>query len=157
MSTPTGEPVYIRFQRLFNRYRFHYEHQDGLCFYCCQPMAMHDPARYEDKLPPDRVTVEHLVNMIEARRNPHHRRHDYHPAAAACHVCNKKRGGKTSWQGFLTGKIARLWKDRKALNWCACGAIDRLVEPMRQSTFTRMPPTQAGCHDAKPVASIVSP
>ena len=38
MSTATGEPVYIRFQRRFNRYRFHYEHQDGLCFYCCQPM-----------------------------------------------------------------------------------------------------------------------
>ncbi len=27
MSTATGEPVYIRFQRRFNRYRFHYEHQ----------------------------------------------------------------------------------------------------------------------------------
>lgn len=113
MSTPTGEPVYIRFQRLFNRYRFHYEQQEGLCFYCRQPMALPDPTRYENPLPPNRVTVEHLVTMTEARRSsPDHRRHAYRPMVAACHACNKERGSKTSWQDFLTRKIVRLWKPK---------------------------------------------
>ena len=113
MPTPTGEPAYDRFQRLFSRYRFHFEHQEGLCFYCRQPMALPDPMHaHGAPLPPDRVTKEHLITRAEARRKLDGPRSLHRPTVAACHACNQQRGGSMRWQTFLAQKIAQQWRPK---------------------------------------------
>lgn len=127
MSTPTGEPAYVRFTRLYNRHRFHYEHQEGLCFYCRQPMALPDPTHnHAAPLPPDRVTVEHLITIPERRRmrraireqfadvphldRPYTFRNSRENIVAACNACNNERGGSIPWQEFLARKLIQRWR-----------------------------------------------
>lgn len=117
---------YARFQRCFAKYKFHYHFQEGLCFYCRQPMALPHPDQSGTTLPPDRVTLEHLIPrkryrgikqrirncrvyrmMPKGERPQPHRNHVYH-TVAACNHCNRERSD-TNWQTFLLRKIEDLW------------------------------------------------
>jgi hypothetical protein len=84
-----------RYMRLFLE-------QEGLCFYCRQPMQLPDPDNMRSPLPPDRVTVEHLFAATDDRRARKY-------VVAACHACNQERGSDSHWRDFMIAKITRYW------------------------------------------------
>ena len=67
--------------------------QDGICFYCKQPMTLHPGSPSI----PTRVTVDHLVPLSQGGRR------GYTNEVAACHGCNSKRGTR-DWIAFYTEK-----------------------------------------------------
>lgn len=79
--------------------------QEGLCFYCRTPMQLPDPLNLRGKLPPDRVTIEHLFAGSD---DPRMRKY----IVAACHACNQERGSDFHWREFMISKILQLWAPR---------------------------------------------
>jgi len=71
-----------------------YISQDGLCFYCQQPMTLHH-GRYRHAL--KRVTVDHLVPLSMGGR------YGYANEVAACYSCNHERGNR-DWKVFFIEK-----------------------------------------------------
>ena len=87
------------------RYMKLFREQEGLCFYCRQPMRLPDPTNLRDPLPPDRVTIEHLFAATDDRRARKF-------IVAACHACNQERGSNYHWRDFMLAKIERYWMPR---------------------------------------------
>lgn len=87
------------------RYLQLYLEQDGLCFYCRQPMALPSADNLTPPLPANRVTFEHLFCSMDER-------HTKAFTVAACHKCNQERGSAYHWRDFLMAKIARHWAPR---------------------------------------------
>lgn len=71
-----------------------YAYQDGLCFYCRQPMTLHH-GRHHHAL--KRVTVDHLVPLSKGGR------YGYVNEVAACYSCNHERGDR-DWKAFFIEK-----------------------------------------------------
>jgi len=113
---------------LRKRYLFHYEMQEGLCFYCRKPLTLPRPfcPRYPNH--PDSITIEHLISVPEYRRAKNKintdavergiprskhakppRRNAPENLVVACLACNNQRGGHIPWRVFLLSKIEELW------------------------------------------------
>ncbi len=88
-----------------NRYMRLYLEQEGLCFYCRQPMQLPDNSNLRSPLPPNRVTIEHL---FAATDDPRTRKY----IVAACHACNHERGSDSHWRDFMMAKIVLHWAPR---------------------------------------------
>ena len=84
-----------RYMRLFLE-------QEGLCFYCRQPMQLPDNGNITPPLPDDRITFEHLFCANDER-------HTRSFIVAACHKCNQERGSTHHWRDFLISKIESHW------------------------------------------------
>jgi 5-methylcytosine-specific restriction endonuclease McrA len=67
-----------------------FHEQDGLCFYCTEPMQLirHRPRRSRE------VTLEHLIPFAEGGRR------GFPNEVAACNECNNRRG-TTPWLLFF--------------------------------------------------------
>lgn len=87
------------------RYMQLYLEQEGLCFYCRQPMQLPDAGNMSPPLPDDRVTFEHLFPSMDER-------HTKAFMVAACHKCNQERGSSHHWRDFMIAKIATHWRPR---------------------------------------------
>ncbi|MCH9808472.1 MAG: hypothetical protein K0U74_12125 [Alphaproteobacteria bacterium] len=72
--------------------------QEGLCFYCRQPMIMPWPGLYRLPVPDKQITREHL---IVRKKRPKGARS---PIVGACKACNHDRGGRPSWAAYLCSK-----------------------------------------------------
>ncbi len=85
------------------RYMRLYLEQEGLCFYCRQPMDLPNPDNVRAPLPPNRVTLEHLFAASSDRRTRKF-------VVAACHACNQERGSNYHWRDFMIRKIEHYWR-----------------------------------------------
>ncbi len=61
-----------------------FHEQNGLCFYCTEPMLATPP--HPRPRPPHEVTLEHLIPLSEGGRR------GFHNEVAACNECNHRRG-----------------------------------------------------------------
>jgi 5-methylcytosine-specific restriction endonuclease McrA len=77
--------------------------QDGHCFYCQQPMLLPSPPHHKCPLPPQRITLEHLVPR--AHGGTHHPDN----IVGACCRCNHERGSDIPWTDFLALKLQQAW------------------------------------------------
>lgn len=87
------------------RYMKLYLEQEGLCFYCRQPMELPHEGNITPPLPAERITIEHLYPASDMRH-----RKDF--VVAACHACNQERGSAFHWRDFLIQKIQHHWSVR---------------------------------------------
>ena len=62
-----------------------FEEQDGLCFYCTEPMRIPPPSPKRQHAPRD-LTLEHLTPFSEGGRR------GFQNEVAACNACNSARG-----------------------------------------------------------------
>lgn len=92
--------------RRLRRYTRLFLEQEGLCFYCRQPMELPHPGNSGPPLPPNRITSEHLFPGDKTKRQ---RRQC---VVAACHACNQERGSSYHWRDFLIRKIEHYWAPR---------------------------------------------
>lgn len=88
-----------------HRYLRLYLEQEGLCFYCRQPMEMPHEGNLVSPLPANRVTREHLFAGSDDPRLKKF-------VVAACHACNQERGSDYHWRDFMIAKIEKLWAPR---------------------------------------------
>lgn len=103
------KPTRNRFQNVPrphpHRYLRLYLDQEGLCFYCRQPMELPHSGNINSPLPPNRITKEHLFAATDDRRSRKF-------IVAACHACNQERGSDYHWRDFMIAKIEQYWKPK---------------------------------------------
>lgn len=92
--------------RRLRRYIRMFEEQEGLCFYCRQPMELPHAGNSTSPLPPNRITSEHLFP------GNHRQRRQSKYVVAACHACNQERGSHYHWRDFMIRKIEQYWAPR---------------------------------------------
>ncbi|MCB1506635.1 MAG: hypothetical protein KDJ47_16805 [Hyphomicrobiaceae bacterium] len=99
------KPIQSAAQPKPHRYLRLYLEQEGLCFYCRQPMELPNDGNFAGRLPGNRITKEHLFAATSDRR---YRKY----VVAACHSCNQERGSDYHWREFMIRKIEQYWTPR---------------------------------------------
>jgi len=101
MSYSNGRETNSQYRKRIREKRF--RQQNGLCYYCKQPMVLNPQVQRHTKHPPNQCTIEHLYDRFHPMRGKSPGKTNL---VAACWKCNNEQSQKRH------AELAReeLWK-----------------------------------------------